>query len=826
MAKRARRNSRRATNRRRRVHVLAIDRDRVLRTAEKYAARSRYKQAIEEYQKVLEQTPNDARLLLKVGDLYARMHSHAWAVDTYARAGRIYADDGFAAKAVAVYKQVQQLIDDEVPHLADYYLYVYPTLASLYQELRLAVEAVGMYDAYASMLTRCGRLREAATILRVVVELGGDNPLTRLRLAELLLEEGDEAEALSQFLAAANGLVAVGRLDESLRVLDRTLVRVQDARIARRAAEIHLDRGQGNDGMQALVRLQQAFKAQPKNLETLALLARAFEAIDQKDRAFEVRKETVRIAKDQGAMDTARAVLDVLIVEAPNDPAVQALAKTIAPPPPQPVEPPPSAAELESNIPEVSAELLSPVEAEASVERHAVVVDTDLPVIEEAGAASDRAQEVESTLLGAQAFLERGETSSAIFTLQMGVEQSPGALSLRLMLKALLVDAGELDQAVEELLAIAELQQEAGQVAQAVEHLREALALIPEHPGATNRLFTLAPAVSMLEAPPVPSELLADADVEEVEPTELAPVPSEILADADLVGHSPLKDIRGFRGGGAVADAIDEAEFFASRGLFEDALAILEEQRARFPEDASLLERTEEIRIQAEAAHSEAQPSVLGVAIPTQQATRLTQGADPAFLETALADLEAPAPDATIKLEGGTLDVDDLFAAFKAGIAAQVGEEDSEMHYDLGLAYLEMGRLSDAIEAFRKATANPSRACVSLSMIASVHQRQGNLAEALAVLEEAAQVPRKTREEEVGVHYELANLHEAREEVPLAIEHFEQVVRLAPDFRDARARLKTLRRQVAPADVSTRGDDEFERAFDGLLSDPDGEESS
>ena len=731
-----------------------MDRERTLRSAEKNAARGRYKQAIEDYQSVLQQTPRDARLLLKIGDLHARNNAYAWAVDTYARAARVYTDEGFAAKAVAVYKQILQLLSTRVPHLADFYLYVYPTLAGLYQELRLSAEAVGTYDAYASLLARSGRLHEAASILRVVAERGGDNPITRLRLAEILLEDGCEQEALEHFRTAADRLVALDRTDEALRVLDRTHARTQAPDAARHAARILLHRGRTADGMQALLRLQQAFQAQPKNLETLALLARAFEIIDQKDRAFEVRKETVRIAKDQGAMDTARAVLAVLRAEAPHDPDVAALTQTIAPPAPKTI--PPS----EPSIPEVSVEL---VEAESSVEHHAVAVEGEVPIIEEAGAPPvlDLAGEIAALEGRAREFVLRGDLQSAIHTVRIGLE---------------------LDRASENLRSL----------------LEELLAIKP----------------SMGVPAPVPTDVLRDLAQPPESCVGLPPVPSSVLLDSDLVGHTPLESIRGFRGGGGISEALEEAEFFVSRGLFDDALAILREQMVRSPNDRVLVERADDI--EQMAIDAEAQPSVLGIAEPTEHAARVVLGGDADFLQAALADMEA-APSGSENAAADTVDVDSFFLAFKQGIAAQVEEQDSRMHYDLGLAYLEMGQVNGAIEAFRKAAKDPARACVSLSMIASAHQRAGDLGAALEALHEAAAVERKSRSEEAAVHYEIASLHEVRQEPTLAVSHFERVVQLAPDFRDARARIESLRRHT-PAVRSTVADEEIEHFFDDLIA--------
>src|SRR5690606_13385044 len=58
------------------------------------------------------------------------------------------------------------------------------------------------------------------------------------------------------------------------------------------------------------------------------------------------------------------------------------------------------------------------------------------------------------------------------------------------------------------------------------------------------------------------------------------------------------------------------------------------------------------------------------------------------------------------------LDVEQVFAQFKKGVAQQVAMEDSETHFDLGIAYKEMGLLDDAMSEFRLCLTNPQRICI------------------------------------------------------------------------------------------------------------------
>jgi len=66
---------------------VAIDRDKVLDAAQKYVEKRKYDKAVLEYQKIIAVDPNDARTLLKIGDLQSKMEAFAEAIQTL-RAGR------------------------------------------------------------------------------------------------------------------------------------------------------------------------------------------------------------------------------------------------------------------------------------------------------------------------------------------------------------------------------------------------------------------------------------------------------------------------------------------------------------------------------------------------------------------------------------------------------------------------------------------------------------------------------------------------------------------------------------------------------------------
>jgi tetratricopeptide (TPR) repeat protein len=291
---------------------VAIDREKVLAAAQKYVEKKRYDRAVIEYQKILQEDPNDARTLLKLGDLQSKMEAYAEAVATYERVGKFYASQGFALKAIAVYKQIREIIARHVPQLETKFAHITPLLAELYQQLGLTSDALAALDEVATRLQRQNRDAEAIDVFRKIVELDPTNPLSHLRLAESLVRSKQNDEALQEFGTASGQLLRLGRRDDALKVIERLLQIQADPSHARIAAELYLARNGPTDAMQALAKLQVCFQANRHDLDTLGLLSRAFTQIGQAAKAIEVHKEMARIARDTHRADLFRELITKL----------------------------------------------------------------------------------------------------------------------------------------------------------------------------------------------------------------------------------------------------------------------------------------------------------------------------------------------------------------------------------------------------------------------------------------------------------------------------------------------------------------------------------
>ncbi|MEI9953917.1 MAG: hypothetical protein WDO74_34300 [Pseudomonadota bacterium] len=186
------------------------------------------------------------------------------AIATYDRVGQYYSSQGFALKAIAVYKQIRELIKKHAPDLADRYGHIVPKLAEIYTQLGLTSDALAAYDEVATRLQRAGRDREAIEVFSKMVGLDTQNPLPHLRLAEARCRVQSLDEAIESFWAAAELLLSLERRDDALKVIERILHFKVDSRYAWVAAELYLQRGTREDGLQALTQTANLLPSRPE----------------------------------------------------------------------------------------------------------------------------------------------------------------------------------------------------------------------------------------------------------------------------------------------------------------------------------------------------------------------------------------------------------------------------------------------------------------------------------------------------------------------------------------------------------------------------------
>lgn len=85
---------------------MAIDREKILTIAQRWILKGQSDKAIKEYQKLLEASPNDKRLHLKLGDLYLKNGDHEKAVKQYLQVADLFANEELNSQAISIYKKI------------------------------------------------------------------------------------------------------------------------------------------------------------------------------------------------------------------------------------------------------------------------------------------------------------------------------------------------------------------------------------------------------------------------------------------------------------------------------------------------------------------------------------------------------------------------------------------------------------------------------------------------------------------------------------------------------------------------------------------------
>ena len=137
-------------------------------------------------------------------------------------------------------------------------------------------------------------------------------------------------------------------------------------------------------------------------------------------------------------------------------------------------------------------------------------------------------------------------------------------------------------------------------------------------------------------------------------------------------------------------------------------------------------------------------------------------------------------------------DFQEMLKRFKQGVAENVEEEDYESHYDLGVAYKEMGLMDEAVAEFQKAlrgTANRVRAYEALGQC-FVEKEQYHVA--ASVLSRAIALGEGDDHHLVGVLYLLGQATEALSKYGDALDYYQRVFAVDIEFRDVAERISAI----------------------------------
>ena len=875
---------------------MAYNKTKHLNAAQKYLQQGKMPQAILEYQQILKNEPKDQVTLMTLGDLFVRQGETFQALEYFERLAKIFLNDGFTTKAIAIYKKVAKLAPEESRPLE--------RLAELYVQQGVLSEARPIYLQLAEMQMKAGHQDQAAALLRKLLEAEPDNLRIQTRLAELHLTMGQQKDAIELFHGAMQKVLDQGDHAEAIRVADRILqlepghqptflLKIRALNAAGKGTEAGKlldtlpDREEGGETttmlLNSLLESGQAVKAaalaekvyerDPKQFAPAHRVADALLAAGELDRAHAMIGQIRDTMIDSGEHEALAQTITQLAERKPGEleplewlvdlygrasdsfrlpDALAQLAYAYETSGDQPralatyeklLERTPEdettrrkymALRAKSGLQPISGEIVPPVKLAPMEESvRPVIPESSEPALEE-----ETQRYVTQALTDVDLFSSYGLTQKAIDLLESVLERAPGHTPILERLLDLSVGSGNNTRTVElasmlEQIAI-ERNDRAGveRFAELRKRFQRAAGIVP----AEDQPASAQPVAAAPSAPPEFSVPVIQAELDEPA-VEVAPEPEpepeeavEVPAAADSAVHEvDLSDEWA-----ALSEQLDTA-------MHEEKLAAAppppppppprQTVQAAPPPPVAPPPRPAPVQMQPVASAElpafdlELQPAApVGVVeSETDDADSLLAGlgADLDSITSSLGESAEPvhaamqnsAPSSkpaaraasgngapVAAANGGALSgpLGDLFEEFRSELGEAKDDEDLETHYNLGIAYREMGLLEEAISEFQKVASSADKgpafryAMQCSTLLGLAFMEKGQPAIAAIWYERALKTPGLDQESILALRYDLGVAQELAGDTQAAFSSFSQVYAMNIDYRDVAERISLL----------------------------------
>jgi tetratricopeptide (TPR) repeat protein len=810
---------------------MALDREKTFSNVERLLKQGKTALALDECKRLAEDAPRDLLMLNRVGDFLARSNRGADAIVYYEMIAEQFSSSGFYPKAIAILKKIVK-VDPT-------YLSAVVRLGELNLKQKLPGEArTWLLQAAEEYLRRreFGKAREVYEKLAVAEP---DNIVHAVRLAESRAAEGDAEHAGLDLVALGGRLLAGGRAEEAERAYSRAsevlphraVVLVGLARChaaagrldeTKRLGDEAWERGEHADAVAGDVFLlfeelgdiersarllldarsdaisadaiETAFRTALARGDVDPLWSRVLPLLDRWARAHEFERsasllERIARSEDGGHMRALEQLVEMRKAEGNRGTAARAVERLV-----RAYQAKGLAAKVAPQL--ETLKLLDPSSpllflGRSAADDHASPAPAREPAPEPRAASAYEvpavplnaadAEFVSGNLTEAEVFEKYGLHREALQQLRQITSRFPGHVTAQEKLVGFLRTQADRGALRDGLVALALAKRASGDIEGARGAVREAATLgtLDSSIRAVLEGFALLPAAERPPAPPAPLAVSGDENGE-----------MEIVFD-DV--EKPAQEVSA-----AVSDTIEEIEFYLGQGMQHDARNRIVEARAAGVDGALLDALEARARGGSPAASGDFDDSG-EAADPGDGGDRL----DEADLSSITAALEAeygtdrvPDPADVPAEPESEQSLEQVFETFKEHVNASVEVGDFQTHYDLGIAYKEMGLMDAALDEFRIASGAPELYREACSMLGLCYWDRGEAEEAIRWYRAALDAPGGDEVRLSGLRYDLADRLEQTGDARGAYDLFAQVVREEPGYRDATRRVAALQSKL------------------------------
>ncbi len=741
------------------------DKSAIIKEAQKYLAQGRLDKAIAEWEKLAKEYP-DGTTYNAIGDLYFKKGDKTNAVDSFHKAANFFRHEGFSLKALALYKKILNINPTESEALF--------SLGELNEEKGLITDAIKYYLATADSLSKNGKKEKLLAIYDKILALSPANIHLRNKVAEIYSKEGLMSDAAKQYFQLAmlyfdkgdmensrgyyqkvldvqplnkEAILGISYLHERSGNLERALEQVKEAaNLFPEDRDIHLRSAEiyirARRFDEAGASLRKVLEAEPANIKARRLLGDMY--LKEGDR--------------EKAWTEYLPVLDEMILDEKYDDAIKLLESF------KDMDPLETGKRLVSIYRQLGEQVqaanelvsLGDVFIAKGMQKEALNCYREaLKIIPDDDSLKSKVVELEKEVRAEYISL-RGEKEvdgaivEADIYLRYGLYEN-----VRNLLEPFKQsEPGNLDLHVK----LKSLYVNTGDKEQAI---TECLIL--------NDLYEKAGDIAKSE------QIIKEAhEIYPEDPRLVGLLKEEEVAVAPSEGPA-IKDY---------GEEIAGADLYSRQGLIDEAREILERLQNLFPENEEI-----SVKLASLGQIKESEEKIEHVE-EKQKEPVVTEGE---ILEAE--EITEPALES---------DVMDIFNEFKKGLEEKLEKEDCETHYNLGIAYKEMGLTDDAIREFQISRDNPKRFIPSSNMLGLCYMEKGLYPLAIDVLKNAIDKMEDTGECYWAMKYDLAEAYEKNGDSKKALDLYTEVYGWNSKFRSVSAKINSLRAMVNEEDVGQK----------------------
>jgi tetratricopeptide (TPR) repeat protein len=829
-------------------------------------AKGNLDKAIDEWQKLISESPNDGNIYNTIGDLYLRKKDQNKATDSYLKAAEVFNNAGFALKSIALYKKILKLN----PKRHDVHL----KLSDVNAVRGLTGNAIEGYLTVAKQYNQDGRVKDAIGVYRKIANLDPNNNSIRLNLAELCFKEGFEEEAVKEYLQLAKVYTESGQMKEAEATYEKILKLDPKNEEARAAIGIGIP-AKEDDAKEDLLSkaeaamekevydeaerlLRQLVATDPNNTVYQEKLGYLFLKKGQHFMAFNPLKTAVQIYLEKGEADHAVRLMEDYLSQGPdqieahqllataceqqgdNQKAILQFAQVID----QHLsmneinqaqslfekikgldaEHPDvrrlhaaferslteTAEKIDSNKLEVS-QPQEPVEALESSPSEISHSQESVDVLESTQPDIREIREQDHVLEPTQSEVHTGQESAEIHELGRPEKyEAPQPAEVQKL------PADEMETM--NLLTEAEVYAKYGLVGKAIEQLKQVLSMEPDNIQAHLQLKEIYQAEGRRSEAADQCLRLA-ALYKKWEDNDSY---HKIIQEA----HQLDPELPQRKEEASLADLLDSGhmEAILTDNETDSSAARRDQAASESPSQTENIVETEA----AETSTVKGNESLEDTQDKEEELEKPFSSEDPLMKSEDFLDLSQIIEEELKEVSLAPQPVQSRDDALRSVISvfhdketeAQQEDVDPETHYNLGIAYSEMGLISEAIEEFKLSAQSSERFVDSHSMLSACYRKKGKTSEAIQPLEVALADPRCGRSEKLWLSYDLALLYEQLDRFDDALKLYSKVHREDPSFKDVKHRLDTLRQSIKKGDQSFKikqQDQEQDEDVDSML---------